>query len=467
MLRGARDPAEASGRGAIGCVQETEIAMPAPLLPVTTPEDLPTEADCVVIGAGIAGVSAAYWLARAGLRVVLLEKGRIGAEQSSRNWGWCRQQNRDARELPLSTKSLELWEAIAADTGLDTGFRRSGLLYLSDDESEIEGWAAWGRFARGVGVDTRMLTATEAARRGAPTGKAWRGGVWSPSDGIADPARAAPVIAQAVMARGGVVVQGCAARGLELAAGAVAGVVTERGTIRTRRAVVAGGAWAGSFLHRHGVRFPQASVRSSILALGPGAGDVPEALHTAAVSVTRRGDGGHTLAISGRGHLDPTPGALRHAAQFLPMFARRWRSLRPGGAQGWRAGFDGLGHWALDRPTPMEHLRILDPAPDRRLIAETLARARRLLPDLAGLPVQGAWAGYIDSTPDGVPVIDADLPIPGLAMAAGLSGHGFGIGPGIGHLVADLILGRPPITETAQYRLARFATSQWGKVAKF
>ncbi|WP_186394875.1 FAD-binding oxidoreductase [Stappia sp. TSB10GB4] len=441
--------------------------MSAPLLLIDTPNILPPVADCVVIGGGIVGVSAAYWLARAGQTVVLLEKGAVGAEQSSRNWGWCRQQNRDARELPLSTRSLDLWEAMAADIGNSLGFSRCGLLYLSNDPVELEGWAKWGRFARGVGVDTRMLTAEEATARGAATGRPWLGGVWSPTDGIADPARAAPMIARGIEKHGGHVVQACAARGIELAAGRVCGVITEAGRIRTASVVVAGGAWSASFLHQLGIVFPQASVRSSILALAPGVDGLPDALHTAAVSVTRRGDGGRTLAISGYASLDPTPGALAGMRHFLPMFARRWRSLRPGGWQGWAAGFETRRRWALDRPTPMERTRILDPRPSSRVIAETLGRAQALLPALRAASVQAAWAGYIDSTPDGVPVIDADIGIPGLVLAAGLSGHGFGIGPGVGHLIADLILGRTPITETAQYRLARFGHSQWGKVAEF
>ena len=441
--------------------------MLAPLLDIETHGDFPEQADCVVIGGGIVGVSAAYWLARAGQRVVLLEKGRIGAEQSSRNWGWCRQQNRDARELPLSTRSLRLWEEMSADIGADLGFRRCGLLYLSNDATELDGWARWGQFARGEGVDTRMLSAREATERGLATGKAWRGGVWSPSDGVADPARAAPLIASGVMQHGGTVVQGCAARGLETERGAVSAVITERGTIRTRVAVMAGGAWAGSFMHRHGIRFPQASARSSILSLSPGAQGLPDALHTAGVSVTRRMDGAHTLAVSGLANLDLTPGGLAGARHFLPMFARRWRVLRPGNLQAWRAGFETRKAWAFDRATPMEHMRTLDPAPSRATLELTLKRAQALLPALAGLRVQAQWAGYIDSTPDGVPVIDADLGTPGLVLAAGLSGHGFGIGPGVGHLVADMVLGRRPITEFRQYRLARFGKGQWGKVAEF
>jgi len=441
--------------------------MSPPLMTVVTADALPASADTVVIGAGIVGTSTAYWLARAGQRVVLLEKGRVGAEQSSRNWGWCRQQNRDARELPLSTRSLALWEEMAADIGENPGFSRCGLLYLSNDEKEIETWAAWGKFARGEGVVTHMLSAAEATERGAATGKPWRGGVWSPTDGTADPSSAAPTIARGVLKHGGMIVQNCAARGIEQQAGSVCGVITERGVIRTRQVVLSGGAWAASFLHQIGIAFPQAAIRSSILSVAPGAKGLPAALHTSAVSVTRRSDGAHTLAISGFGKVDPTPGMIGAAKHFLPMFAKRWRLLSPGGLQAWRAGFESRKRWAMDRPTPMEAMRILDPRPSRNTLDLILKRARALLPELQNVPVQAEWAGYIDSTPDGIPVIDGDIGVKGLLLAAGFSGHGFGIGPGAGHLVADLVLGRKPIAETSQYRLSRFDKSQWGKVSEF
>ncbi|SCW79940.1 Glycine/D-amino acid oxidase [Rhizobium mongolense subsp. loessense] len=441
--------------------------MPAPLQKIETKQALPESADAVIIGGGIVGVFTAYYLASRGLKVALVEKGLIGAEQSSRNWGWCRQQNRDARELPIATKSLDLWERFAAETGEDTGFRRCGLLYLSNNERELEGWARWRDFAKTAGVTTNMLDSVQATERGKASGRLWKGGVFSPSDGTADPSRAAPAVARAIMKLGSSVHQNCAARGIETTAGRLSAVVTEKGTIRTPTAIMAGGAWASSFCRQLGIRFPQASIRSSILSVSAGAHDLPDALHTAEISVTRRGDGGFTLAISGRGRVDVTPQQFRFSRQFLPMFARRWRSLAPGGIEGWRSGHENLARWRLDAPTPMERMRILDPDPDRSTIALTHRRACALLPSLAATDITAVWAGYIDSTPDGVPAIGEIASVPGFILAAGFSGHGFGIGPGAGHLIADIATGSQPLVDPGPYHPRRFEKSAWGKVADF
>ena len=151
-----------------------------------------------------------------------------------------------ARELPMATKSVDLWERFTAESGEQTGFRRCGLFYVSNDEQELATWASWREFARTAGVTTHMLTAEEATSRAGVTGRKWRGGVFSPSDGIANPGLAAPAVAKALMKLGGTVHQGCAARGIETAGGGVTGVVTEKGTIRTSLAIMAGGAWASS-----------------------------------------------------------------------------------------------------------------------------------------------------------------------------------------------------------------------------
>ncbi len=94
-------------------------------------------------------------------------------------------------------------------------------------------------------------------------------------------------------------------------------------------------------------------------------------------------------------------------------------------------------------------------------------RACELIPEFRNLPISDAWAGYIDSTPDGIPAIGAIPGLPGFVLAAGFSGHGFGIGPGAGELIADLVTGRTPAVDPTPYRPERLARAAWGKVAEF
>ena len=91
----------------------------------------------------------------------------------------------------------------------------------------------------------------------------------------------------------------------------------------------------------------------------------------------------------------------------------------------------------------------------------------QLLPALRKTQVSTTWAGFIDSTPDGVPAIGETIELPGFILAAGFSGHGFGIGPGAGHLIADIVTGASPIVDPAPYHPSRFNSSAWGKVADF
>jgi len=441
--------------------------MPAPLRFIESSPALPAQADVVVIGGGIIGTFTAYYLAQRGLKVALVEKGVVAGEQSSRNWGWCRQQNRDSRELPLATMALDLWEKFGIDSGERTGFRRCGLFYVSNNDQDLETWATWGKYARSVGVETRMLNSDEATQQGGFTNQRWKGGVHSKNDGIANPGLAAPAVAKAFMALGGTLHQGCAARGIETTGGAVSGVITEKGTIRTSIAIQAGGAWASSFCRQLGINFPQATVRQSILAVASGALTLPDAFFGQSLAITRRGDGCHSLAISGRAKVDPTLQFLRYSREFIPMFMRRWGSLSPGGMQALRAGHETMSHWKMDAQTPMEAMRILDPKPDAKTIRLTRIRAAKLIPELATVPMVASWAGFVDTTPDGVPVIGETPSIPGFILAAGFSGHGFGIGPGAGHLIADIASGHKPIVDPRPYRLERFMPGHKIEVADF
>ena len=109
--------------------------------PIRHPGPPPAACDIVVIGGGVIGVMTAWFLAERGFRVTLCEKGRIAGEQSSRNWGWVRQQGRDPAELPIMVESLRIWERLAQEFGDALGFRRTGVMYLANTEDDQIGRA--------------------------------------------------------------------------------------------------------------------------------------------------------------------------------------------------------------------------------------------------------------------------------------------------------------------------------------
>ncbi|WP_353646890.1 FAD-dependent oxidoreductase [Mesorhizobium sp. WSM2239] len=112
----------------------------------------------------------------------------MGCEQSSRNWGWCRRQNRDARELPLANLALRLWQELTDEIGHDLGFRRCGLIYATNDAKQLAEWDKWREVARRFDVNTRMFTAEKAtAAVPAAGGRKWLGGVHVADDGKAEP----------------------------------------------------------------------------------------------------------------------------------------------------------------------------------------------------------------------------------------------------------------------------------------
>ena len=112
--------------------------------------------------------------------------------------------------------------------------------------------------------------------------------------------------------------------------------------------------------------------------------------------------------------------------------------------------------WRADEESPFERMRVLDPAPNLRLVEKLQRDFAATFPNHGRPRIKRAWAGMIDATPDIVPILD-ETPIPGFFVATGLSGHGFGIGPGIGRVMADLIRGRDPGHDLTRFRFGRFS----------
>ena len=430
--------------------------MPAPIRYVQDSAHFPGSAEVVVIGGGIAGAAALYELAKKGIRAVLLEKGLVGGEQSSRNWGWCRQQNRDERELPLIIYALRRWAELREETGEELGFRRTGLVYATRNPAEIGAWDAWGRMAKAYGVRSDILSAAQAKAMTPGSTTDWLGGVSSPTDGHAEPSLAAPGLAMAAQRLGAQVFQQCAVRGLDIAAGRVSGVWTERGLIKTQSVICAGGAWTSMFCRRHGIPLPLGNVIGTAFRTAPIAQAITMPLYTPAFACRPQLDGSYTVSVSGRGRLEPGAQGLRYARQFYPTFRARRKNLTLRlGLHPFFRGPEALARWDFDRQSPFERTRILDPQADMAMVDEGMAAMRREYPALANLRMVQAWGGMIDSTPDAVPVISTVPALPGLVLSAGYSGHGFGIGPGAGRLAADLVMNDEPVVDPTPYRYAR------------
>ncbi|WP_102224580.1 NAD(P)/FAD-dependent oxidoreductase [Acidimangrovimonas sediminis] len=418
-------------------------------------DTLPAEVDTVVIGGGIVGTCTALTLAERGQRVALCEKGEIAAEQSCRNWGWVRRMGRAVAEYPLGIHSLDLWAGMNARLGAETGFTRSGILYAAETEAEMTVLEGYRRDAEAFGLPTRMLDQAGYADR--MTGVQGRvlGALLTEDDGRAEPSFAAPAVARAVRRLGGHVLTCCAVRSIETEAGVVCGVVTEHGPIRCRAAVLAGGAWSRLFAGNLGIGLPVLKVKGSVLRTAPLAGGPEAALGNGAFGLRRRRDGGYNIAVRNRSQAQITPDSFLLFPHYLGMIARDHSQFT---LQFGRTFWDDLGaarHWAPDAVTPFERTRILNPAPSDRLLARARAEVERRFPAFAGLAEVERWAGIIDATPDGVPVI-GPAPLPGLVIATGFSGHGFGIGPGAGQLAAEMVLGETPCVDPAPFALSRF-----------
>src|SRR5215472_4395897 len=132
--------------------------------PVPSDEKVPAKADVVIIGGGIIGTSAAFFLAQQGVSTVLCEKGHIAGEQSSRNWGWCRKMARDPRELPLIIESLRLWQGMNEIVAAETGFRSAGIMYFAETPADVARLESWLDLARQYQLDTRILGGADVAR---------------------------------------------------------------------------------------------------------------------------------------------------------------------------------------------------------------------------------------------------------------------------------------------------------------
>lgn len=419
-------------------------------------EPLPDTVDVVVIGGGIAGVSTALALAERRVSVALCEKGLIAGEQSGRNWGWVRQAGRDPAEIPLAMLSLTLWSGMNQRIRDDSGFRQTGIAYLCRNARQEAEYEAWLSYARTYGVDSKMLGRQQLPDHFPGMVDGFSAALHTPSDGRAEPWKAAPAIARAAIRAGAHIFTGCAVRDVERSAGRVSGVVTEHGRIGCSSVVLAGGAWSRLFAGNLGLDFPQLKVLGTVARSSPVAGvpDMPVGADNFAFR--RRLDGGFTIARRSIGIAQVVPDSFRLFSEFAPTLIKSWSELRLRIGNRFIEEWRTPKSWRPDEISPFERNRILDPAPIEDLNHDGLANLIKAFPVFASSKIVQTWAGLIDVTPDAVPVISSVGALPGFFIASGFSGHGFGLGPGAGQLMAEIVTGSDASVDPSPFRFERF-----------
>ena len=416
----------------------------------------PESTGVVIIGGGVAGVSAALFLAEAGIATVLCEKGVIAGEQSSRNWGWIRKQGRALEELPLMIESAQLWERIAAEVDEDIGYRKGGSTYLASDDAELDVRVRWLEKTKDFGFETQLLDTKQTDKLLDQDGRRFSGATHTPSDAYAEPALAVPAIARLVEHKGGIILQNTAIRTLMREAGKCVGVVTEHGPIRADGVILAGGIWSRSLLENEGVGFPQLAIHSSALRTTPAPRIAASTFGAAGASIRPRLDGGYSIARAGAAQLDITPASLRYFGAFVPMIRQQWRILKLSLGPSF---FGPLGRhrWHADQVSPFEGVRTMNPNPDPKLLEDVFKSAQALYPQLSQARPLESWAGMIDVMPDELCTVGVLPQLPGLVLATGMSGHGFGLGPGVGKLAAQMVTGGTPLVNADAISPSRFA----------
>lgn len=425
---------------------------------IESDQNLPATAGVVIIGGGILGVCAAYFLAKRGIAVSLCEKGVVAGEASSRAHGQVASAGFGPEKMELLGESKRIWGELSKTIGNDMGYLKNGYIAPCYGNEELEFWASWFETIKQYEPEASMLSAEEAECV-LGSERSLTGAYSNPSDGCAEPAVSTSVFATAARKLGVKVFENCAVRGLGYKAGRVCEVITERGAIQTDTVVLAGGSWSMLFARSIGIDLPILDVYAACQSIAPitggpeGTGDLPD------VSWRRELDGGYSLSVIGV-TVPMVPAMLRIGPKFIPAvkeLAHHWELKYSLGRQFFTELFTPA-TWKLDAVSPFEQNRIQNPEVENYFLQSARERVVNYFPMFQGMKVREEWGGTIVTTPDNMPTISPVQSIPGLHLLTGFN-YGFTMGPGAGKLMADIISGDKTSVDPEPYRYERHIDS--------
>ena len=416
---------------------------------------LPSQVDVAIIGGGIIGISTAWALSKAGLQVAVFEKGTLACEQSSRNWGWIRHIGRDPVELPLATRAVQMWQDIQQK--VDVGYRQIGLAYLGETPADLAYFQQWMRDAAPYEPDVQLLQgrAVQNLLR-EPSHRQWTSALYCAEDGVAEPHLATAGIAKLAQAAGCRIYEHCAVRGLLREGDKLMGVMTEHGPVKAPRVVLAGGAWSRLMCGTLGVFLPQLKVHGSAMRTEAIDTKLQIAINGKDFTSRPRADGGYTVSKLAASVADITPDSIRLARWFLPAWFKQKQFLKIRFGRRFFTELMTPTRFGLNEVTPFEKTRVLEPGTNASAVQAALGKLQHAFPVFGSTRTAHAWGGMMDVTPDAIPVISPVDAIPGFFIGTGFSGHGFGIGPAAGELLAQMVMGQATTVDAHAFRLSRF-----------
>jgi sarcosine oxidase subunit beta len=372
-------------------------------------------AEVVVIGGGIVGVSAAYYLAKLGLKdIVLVERDLLAQGSTGLSVGGFRQQFSHPANIKLSQESVRVFERFDEDFGVDISLRRAGYLFLARTKTTMEEFLVSVETQRRLGVPVEVLTPGDINLR-------WpylytddiTGGTFGPEDGYADPYLVTMGFAAMARKLGANLEEMTTVTGIKHSRDRVQGVETTRGPISCRAVVNAAGPWAAEVAGMAGIELPVLPYRRQVFM-------------TAAFAALPR----------------PVPMIIDQEVAFY------MRGADPGLI---------LGMSDPDEPSSY-HLHV-----DRQFMEKVVEAAVHRVPALEAARIQRGWAGLYEITPDDNPIIGEIQSVPGFYCACGFSGHGFQHGPAAGRILSQLIAEGSTDFDLAPFAYGRFGSRSEGE----
>jgi glycine/D-amino acid oxidase-like deaminating enzyme len=409
---------------------------------------LPQRCDAVVVGGGVPGLSSAYELARRGLSVVLVESGHVGGRQSGRNLGFVRQQGRAPAELPMMMAANQRWQGLSHELGADVEWRMGGNLRLTNDPELASRYERWVADAASLGLDSRVVSNAEVESILPGVNEKWLLGIFTASDGHADPIATCRAYTAAARARGVQVCEGVPVQQITSAGGSVTGVTTPIGELKADVVVLAAGSGSARLARGAALQIPQQLVSQTVILTEPVPVVTQAAAWTGELFIRQDARGCLRLAPAARNEIVLDLAGIRHAGRFLSSYLSNRSRLR--------VPLDPASLARALLPVQSAGGGALPPQPRFDDVRFCLERAQRYFPGLGGLRLRRAWSGEIEVTPDALPVIDGGGGPSGLVIATGMSGHGFGLGPIVGNVVADIVDGAETGFDLRPFRFARF-----------